>query len=431
MLIAFLPAFRLRSSIGGSAYIPYVPDKNLSVFLESHNRSIVVYGPNRYLLPFMDYAITRYSNSIAFAAANTTLAPPRCVDPPCFAAYANGRDLFLPQPAFSTPLFTTFCERVLNPLSYRLSYSDGIGMVLEEGVPVLFGVGLDARPPDIPPDARFFLVSPSVIDPLVPNLTAGVYLYRPKDRQFLPYAGDFARESQTLLLDEGDNYTQREFFAGFLIGSNDTASEIEISLLNAVAPRFAGRFSFVIFQKSAHAKSVLARGRLAHMAHPFFFVFRSANVTGGRWFLRGEEAHDPAAVAALLAGVAAGTAPYSVRHSVCNGSAGAFREVNALTAEAAVVTRDAATVLLLTASWCAHCAEFRPVAAAAAEALAPRGVRVFWMDGPENDAPPFVPDHVGFPVVWLWPAGERFLEPIAYQGEAKLPDFIEWIEAHR
>jgi thiol-disulfide isomerase/thioredoxin len=131
----------------------------------------------------------------------------------------------------------------------------------------------------------------------------------------------------------------------------------------------------------------------------------------------------------FLNGVANSSLPFTIRHNTFPEEPPEvkLRQVNALTAEQAVMTKEAVTLLLAAARWCGHCHEFKPVLHAAAELLADENIRFFWMNMPENDQPKFVPEHTGTPMLWLWPAGENYTIPELFEGERDLPSLIEWI----
>jgi hypothetical protein len=68
-----------------------------------------------------------------------------------------------------------------------------------------------------------------------------------------------------------------------------------------------------------------------------------------------------------------------------------LREVNAVTAEAAIFERPGPTFLLATSQMCPHCKDFKPLITVAAELIDPAVVRFFWINHPRNDLPNFVP----------------------------------------
>jgi hypothetical protein len=92
----------------------------------------------------------------------------------------------------------------------------------------MIGRGVKNRPKEIPTGVKFILAEKRAVEPFVDDLASGLYIYRPKDRQLLPFRRDFAVESRTVLVDVNDNYTQRGFVAGYMFGTNGTSSELAI-----------------------------------------------------------------------------------------------------------------------------------------------------------------------------------------------------------
>jgi thiol-disulfide isomerase/thioredoxin len=379
----------------------------------------------------MDYAIYRFRNSISFWAANSTLSPSWCPRHPCFIGYSEGNELQLEQPAFDPARFANWCERVLNPYAYRLVFPAQVREVLAGNDPVLLGVGLSDRPPEIGENVKFFLVEENAIESFVENVSQGLYVYRPKDRQFVKFRGDFEAESRTLLFSGVDDYRKREFIAGYYPGENDSMTEMEIELLNEIAEGFGDRVSFVILQKK-EARELLWNSRWADVDPGSLFVVRSVNVSAGRWILQAEEAHARDVVVGFLAAVLNGTRDCSLLYSVVADDPLEvhLREVNSLTVEKAVITRDDATLLLLTAEWCDHCKQFKPQVRQAAEILAGRKVKFYWMNEPKNDLPECIPDHPGMPALFLWPAGENYTRPLMYERSPDYRTLLAWIAAN-
>jgi hypothetical protein len=68
--------------------------------------------------------------------------------------------------------------------------------------------------------------------------------------------------------------------------------------------------------------------------------------------------------------------------------------------------------------------------AKAADLLADKNVKFYWMNEPPNDLPSFIPDHSGFPTLYLWPAGENYTQPITYGSAPELAELLDWIRVN-
>jgi thiol-disulfide isomerase/thioredoxin len=244
----------------------------------------------------------------------------------------------------------------------------------------------------------------------------------------LPFHGDFAQESKTVLLGYRDNYLKKTFFAGFILGKDSVALNLEIELLTSIADKYSNKFSFVVFE-SEDSKTFLQKTDLTRHGLPLFFVFQSGNIGAGRWFLKGEKAHNQTIIENFLNGIANWSIPFTILSKEFEEDPPDrnLKQVNALTAEKLILTNKSATILLLAATWCAHCREWKPIVHAAADLLANENIKFFWMDAPENDLLKFIPEYAGFPAMWIWPVGENWTKPENYGEERDLGSLLNWI----
>jgi hypothetical protein len=197
MFLGLVLAVRITNLIGETTYLPIVSEPDLPMFLSQHKLTVILYETIRYAVQFMDFAIARYEGRITFAISNATPRPAVCQKQLCFMAYQNGVELPLGEPGYSPALFAQWCERALDPYGYQLTRREQVWLLFDRKAPVLLGVALDTWPDNISKSLPFYLVSEAAIRPFELNLTRGVYVYRPKDRQLRPFRGDFEKEIQT------------------------------------------------------------------------------------------------------------------------------------------------------------------------------------------------------------------------------------------
>jgi thiol-disulfide isomerase/thioredoxin len=264
------------------------------------------------------------------------------------------------------------------------------------------------------------------------SVDSGYFLYRPKDRQLIPYKS--GTDTDTPIKNGADNYTGKEFFAGYYINPAQNATELdaEEQILLSLARKNSERFEFVIFGAN-EAKNVANVGKFEALAHPYIFAFRSANLSAGRWFLQGPEALDATQVELWLGRIADGAEEHSVLAAPLpdEGPDVRVREVNAVTAERSVISKERVTLLLSAATWCQHCRKFRPMLATVADLLRDYPVSFFWINTPNNDAPPVVPEHKGFPTLFIWPAGENYTKPVTFTGKQSVREVVAFIDANK
>jgi thiol-disulfide isomerase/thioredoxin len=274
-----------------------------------------------------------------------------------------------------------------------------------------------------------YLVSKDVFEIFNLNLSDNIYLFRGKDRQLLPYKGDFVKESQTPIKRVPDNYKTKEYFCGYILGHDVNQSDIEIRNLISLSRVYGNVLDVVVFTVE-EAKELIVTGRLSLFSAPFLFVFRSGAIEAGRWVLKGEDSLNYDQASDFLERVLNGTENFTVVSSEVpeQGPDVCLREVNALTITDAVLTDLQVTLLLITAHWCPHCREFRPIVDATAKALRQADVAFYWINAPTNDLPSFIPDASAYPRLFLWPAGEDYKRAVQYTGNRTVPDLMEFIK---
>jgi hypothetical protein len=175
--------------------------------------------------------------------------------------------------------------------------------MFERDLPFVFGVGVKSRPSIVSKELPFYIIEESVLRFFGFQLADGVYLYRPRDRQILPFRGNFVAETATKVKTTADSYRSREFFAGYFLG--DDNSESEVNILNKLSGKFEERVDFVVMTLE-EGRRLIKQAKLKSVNVPYFYIFRSQNVSHGKWFIQGEDALDYNRVEELLVRVVHG-----------------------------------------------------------------------------------------------------------------------------
>jgi protein disulfide-isomerase A1 len=195
--------------------------------------------------------------------------------------------------------------------------------------------------------------------------------------------------------------------------------------------KLSDKIDFVLLSRQ-EGLDLIVRGRLIPLRPPFFFVFRSNNISTERWFVEGDDAIDEAKLEAFLGRIIEGSESFSVMASALPDQPDhvLFRQVNALNCRELVYHNESVTLLLLAATWCHHCKQFKPIVATAADLLKDANIKFYWMNAPANDLPTFISDPTGFPQLLLFPIGENYTDQIKYLGNRTVPAVLDWIHAH-
>jgi hypothetical protein len=226
-----------------------------------------------------------------------------------------------------------------------------------------------------------------------------------------------------------DKVETKAYFCGYFLDMDETTGDIDSDILLRLAAQFGDNLT-VVLTNVREGRGLFGRGRLYRLQVPFFFMFKSKNVSGERWFIAGDDAHDYDKVETLVTGVLAGTEPYRYLSTTVPEQApdSRFREVNALTVTEAVIRPDKVTFLMVLSLLCPQCPELRLVLKATSRLLDPSVAEFFWINGIGNDMPTVIPDYRGYPALWMWPAGENYTEALPFTRNRTIGTILSYIE---
>lgn len=433
MFLVCVAAVRIPNIVGENSYLPYVTEKEqLDSFLKQNEAAVVVYEPTRFLLDFLDFSVFRYGDKVGFATAHSALAPSTCNVFPCFVGYHESTEIPLEQPTWSPTSVALWCENVLKRGKFPLVFPEQVREQLAKKRVVVFGIGVDERPTDVPNTVPFYLAEESAFAGLQLNVTKGVWVFRPNDRLLLPYNGNFEEVATTPIMSIEEEYRTKKFFAGYVLSpENEVNSNTHANILLEVAKKYNDQITFVI-AKITDFQETLRDAGMRKLTPPFFFILESNNITKDhRWFVYGDSANNQSFVDAFVGRVVAGQEEESI---ICSelpeqGPDNKFWELNARTIESAAIDKDTAAVIVVTAPWCGHCKVFKPVLNATAEisSVNNSNVKFYWIDGTLNQLPSIVPNFSGYPTMFMWPAGENYTNPLTYDGEREIMEILTWV----
>lgn len=86
-------------------------------------------------------------------------------------------------------------------------------------------------------------------------------------------------------------------------------------------------------------------------------------------------------------------------------------------------------VVFVGASWCGHCKRFLPEYSTAAKELANTGIRLVYVEGPDNQQVSGQLNVQGFPTVKAFPPGRKsYKTAVDYNGPREAPAFVQWAQ---
>jgi hypothetical protein len=430
MLLGLVLALRLESHPSESESMLRLSESSITSFLSTRNHSVILYNFSLAGADFMNFGIARFRDRISFAFTDlSTNMPPSCTSLPCIVAYSRTDPIPLPQPNASSSLFAAWCESVLDPSAIRLSVPEQVRAALNRRDSLLFCVDCDRRPESVDASVPVYLVRHSALAAFgLPSDPGAVYLWRPRDRQFLPFHGNFAAESRSPILSMADHFETKEFFCGYFITADEEAAINDIGILIKLAGEFGDKLSVVTASRQ-DGKPIALPGRFHRHPLPFFFMFRSGQISPNRWFIPSERSHDYATVRAFVQRVIEGKQPYTFLNATLKFEPPTIRlrQVNALNAERLLLNKNKVTLLMILSSGCPICKKWFAMGDYAAGLIDPAIVSFYWMNGQENDMPAVIPDYEGWPQLFLWPAGDNYTTAVQFDDERTMDNLLAFI----
>ena len=401
----------------------------------SHDYSVVVFENHPYMLDFMNYAIFRFKGNVTFVRADLETGKDyNCSIEPCFAAFRRDEQLFIGSPSYESTLFATWAQNIFTYPVLKLHSMEQLRALFSGSKPEIIAVDIDEKPASLPKEILFYSVSKQLVNEFGIDVEKGVYIYRPVDRQLLPFHGNFELESKSIFTDvslvrhesKGNvNFScPTQFFAGFLF-ENDDDGDAEVKAIQEIYDKFKEKFTFVIFSKRT-SKDFIPIGGLKKARAPYFFAYDSRNFSSHKWLVFNESRYDPKFLEKFLTRIQKGVEPSSMISAIVHNPEGTtFPEIATDNYHQIVNDPDRDILLALTAPWCGHCKQFKPVLNVTSELLKDEKIGIYWMDGTANELPLDFPKYTGYPTLFLYRSNNK--TALTYEGKRTVPQILDFL----
>lgn len=286
--------YRVTKQVGNVANLPVLSSTDeLSNWINKHSKSVVWFLPedpskNNFTsnfnlfeqLNYANYAISKYKSKISFALSlkefinQSKLIPSNYIEA---KAYNNGKDitdsLFQPNPVS----FSLWCQdQFLRTDLKKIIYHEELRGIFEGHKNAIIGVDGAPKPNHFPKNEIFYECQSNIFKLFNVNVTKGVYIYRPGDRQLVgPISGNIKNYMKSHIIDIENTYNidKKRYLAGFFVdGTNDDLTKEEIKLLNKLADKFKNDIQFTSLEHGRICMNIFGSGNYYNMSFPFFFV---------------------------------------------------------------------------------------------------------------------------------------------------------------
>ena len=431
IFLHFLLSLRFQNPTGENLYIPKISDKSFQQTLRSYNRSVIVFQDNPYLLEFMNYGIFKYKSEILFAQADFALSKMYigCQEEPCIIPFEYDKQIFTEPYPLSQFGFATWLENILTPGVIAIKTIDHFQKFLDSDESRLIGVDIEERP-SIPTNILFYTVSSSFLNRLhLSGLEKGLYVYRKNERQFIPYSeGNIETQSKSSFIDAErlENEKLKKFLCGLII-SPDYDANNELEALQKIIPKHQDKVSFLLGSEKK-AAAVISEAKLKKAKAPYFFVVESENFSKSKWLVTDGSDFNSEYLDTFLTNIEKGKEPVSyISATVHNSPDSTFKEINRKMYYDIISDKENDVLLVITAPWCHHCKDFKPVLNVTSRLLNENKIhaKFYWIDGTANDLPDDFPQYTGFPTLFMFTTKNK--TAITFDGDRTISGLLDFL----
>ena len=412
MFIISLLLNRINVPIGESNTLSFLTtEEELDNFLLIKNYSFIIFSDFRYVLDSLNFGIYKYKNLISFSYATFNLSNKYgCLKSPCFVPFKGNNEIKTDPVIPQTSTFAFWLKRLISSNIIEISNVEEIRFIISQNSYSIFLIDLEEIPKFLPKDYKIYLVKKNLFKQYGINLDSGCYIYRPIDRQILLFNQTFENTIKTnLILPISTLYEQKQYFCGFFVDeTNLNETNDGINLINFLSNKFINNFSFSILGSKEH-ENFIHLGGLRIAEKPFLVIFESKNINNKRWILQKQDWNNYDYFINFFNNISNKIQPYSlISLPLPNYELNeTFKELVSINFDENVMNKNYDVLVVLTASWCHHCHQFKPILKKASELLKNENIKFYWIDGTKNEMPSYVPEYQGFPITFLWPANNK------------------------
>ena len=432
MISLFLIFYRIKGPVGESANIPTYSGELLNETIRTSPNTVVIFANPNVRIDFIDYGIKLYKDKITFIRAPESEGEPYgCGKPPCIIPFEKGKQIFdLGTGPISAASFTIWLKFVLTPGFIEITSHEHLRILLEGHESFLIGVDYTSRPGKLPPGIIFYLASSKLFSEFNITIKKGIYIYRPADRELLPFKGSLEKLLDTPIIDETQiNKSATEYISGFAIDPlDDASSQLEIQLLKDLAPKYSGKTQMTLLYGESSLE-LLREAEIDGIPKPYFFTLVSNDISGGRWVIRDKSLiHNSTYIESLLDGIISGTEDFSfISEEPPAPSDAPLKRAVGTTLESVVMREDKDVVVAFISSTDSDWMQSIPVLTIVARMYNGTDVEFYTIDGSLNDFPEFVPQVQQYPQIVMWPAGSKG-KPVVFEGFRAFETVMEFVQ---
>lgn len=294
LFVISLLFYIIKKPIGEVSYLPKLEnDEQLSSFIDSHKTCVIIFlAENKTFseLDFANYAISEYKDKISFALAIPQLTKSLSYsgNHPVLMGYISGKPVYYNGDSstvfFEPTVFNTisFCKYLLGGRTKKLTSPEEIRRILEGHEVAVIGVDRAPKPKNFPKNEIFYETLAPIFRHFNINVSAGIYVFRPSDRQLIrvnnknykTYTKSYLTDISYIIENNISQLTDRKYVAGYFMSpNNESLANKQIQILNQLArtEKYKNQFYFSPIPKSKD-NLISKVGRFSYFNSPYFIV---------------------------------------------------------------------------------------------------------------------------------------------------------------
>lgn len=429
-MIVWSLAFRIAKRELDPLPVVHLNESDVPLFVKTQEKAVIFFGESFQPIKALKRTIEKYHYDVRFGfSPPTNESKGFCLTTPCASAFIGGRHIRstvfdLHAIGFEFWVKTTFDGDTI------VSGPEQLRRVLQIPGSTVLAFDMEKRPAVVPKDVQVFMANSDDMKLMGIPVKKGVYVFRTADRELLPITRwDYSLLKSPLAEFGVDDIREKEFLvAAFVDGESDRRDQATVRMMTKLAEQFGQmNISFGIFTEDL-AEEMGYVTRLSQVCGPLVVVLNTSDLQGPRWVLT-EAGVNERKISGKLQKIINGRLLPSPLSAKPTGPVqlGVPNTVTVKDYKEKVLDSNSVSVVFLVSSCRQTQQEFIALQNAAAVSFKKYGVQIFVFDQGIQDVLDGVPLFAEYPQILGYKGGKANKEPLLYQSDLSLMNFLEFM----
>lgn len=402
--------------------------------LEQSPKSIVFVSDDEELIKFAYPAIEKYKDQVQFLLTSPDQVPSSFYTTnPSIIPFEFTKPLKIDSPPLDSASFSYWVERIIDPTHYNIALPIQLIKILDGSIPALFEINkCDTETKKVENGLTIFKTTSSLFQKFNIKVNTGLYVYRPQDRQLIPYNGSFALQSFSRLTHFSlIDPNSTKIILAFVVDEWGNKTTKQYELLENLSYIYGCDKYYYTLVDIPKAQKLFKGTAIHEIKKPIFIMCDISSSFPRKWIYNSTEDSNFETLKEFVSEVISNKkTPTIISEPVpdYNSSNNSViqRIVNSNFADF-VYDDTWETVVMFEQDGNMKCKLFLQLYKAIAKILGSKYTRFYIFDVTKNDIPPEVPEVTYYPMVMMWPAGMKD-QPKVFSGEYNFQGIMKFIK---